>query len=74
MLFGQLDLHSLQNFFVVSLEGGKEDTVTINDDKSEFLVVLEQVLERLSVEPVLALVSEHSLGLEGLEVNGDLLV
>ena len=74
MLFGQLNLHALQNFLVVTLEGGVEDTVTVNDDESELLVVLQQGLQGLGVETILALVGENSLRLEGLQVKGDLLV
>ena len=74
VLFGELDLHTLEHFFVVSLESGVQHTVTIDDNESELLIVSQQVLEGLGVEAVLTLVSEYSLRLEGLKINSDLLV
>lgn len=74
MLLWELDLHTLEHFFVVTLESGVENTVTIDDNESKLLVIFQKGLEGLSVEAVLALVSEHCLRLEGLQVNCDLLV
>ena len=69
MLFRQHDGHSLQNFFSVSLKGGKEDTISINNDEAELLIVLEECLEGFSVEPVLALVDELLLRDERFEID-----
>ena len=41
VLFGQLHVHPLQNFFVVALEGGVEHTVTIDNHEAELLVVVK---------------------------------
>jgi len=73
VLLGQLHGHSLQDLLVVSLQSSVEHTITIHDDESELLVVLQERLEWLSVEPVLALIREHSLGHEGLKVDRHLL-
>ena len=73
MLLGKLNLHALKDFLCATLKGGIEHTITINDNESEFLVVLEQGSERFSIEGVLAAVSELVDLLEGFDVNCNLL-
>jgi hypothetical protein len=74
VLLGQLHGHSLQDLLVVALQSSVEHTITIDDDESEGLVILKQSLQWLGIEPVLALVSEHSLGHERLKVDSHLLL
>jgi hypothetical protein len=73
VLLRERDHDALQDFLVVALERGVEDAVSVDDHEAELLVVLEQRLQRLGVELVLALVAEDVDGLEGLQVQGDLL-
>lgn len=73
VLFGEGDHDTLEDFFVVALECGVEDSIAVNNHKSELFVVFEQSLQRLGVEFVLALVAEHVDGLEGFQVKRNFL-
>ena len=74
VLLGQLDLHALEHLLVVALQGGHEDTITIDDDEAELVVVLEQGQQGLSVEIGLAFVGEDVDRSERSQVNLDLLL
>ena len=69
MLLGQLHRHPLDDLLVVTLERGEEHSITIDDDETELVVVLEEGEKRLCVEAVLALIGEDVDGSEGLEGN-----
>ena len=73
VLFGEGDHDTLKDFFVVALECGVEDSIAVDNHKSELFVVFEQSLQWLGVEFVLALVAEHVDGLEGFQVKGNFL-
>ena len=72
MLLRQLHWHSLQDLLVVSLESGEQDTITVNNDEAEFVVVLEQRQERLRLKTVLTPVGEDVDGAERLQGDLDL--
>lgn len=74
VLLGQLHGHSVDDFLVHTLEGSEHDTSTIDDNEAEFLVILEEGEKRLSVETVLALVSELVNGSEGGDIDLDFLL
>ena len=42
MLLGQLDRHSLNDLLVVALKRGEEHTITVDDDETKLVVVLEE--------------------------------
>lgn len=73
VLLWQLYLHALQNFLCVTLESGVEDTITIDDNESELLIVLENGCKGCRLEGVLTAVGESVDWLEWLNVNRDLL-
>ena len=74
MLLGQLHRHSLDDLLVVTLEGGKKHSVTIDDDETKLVIVLEEGEKRVSEESVLALVGEDVDWSEGLKGNLRLLL
>jgi hypothetical protein len=74
VLLRKLDWHSLDDDLVGTLEGGKEDTITIHDDEAKLLVIFEQSEEGLGEEGVLALISVGVEWLVWLQVVGDLLL
>ena len=69
VLLWQLHRHSLDDLLVVTLEGGKEHSITINDDETKLVIVLEEGEKRISEEGVLTLVGEDVDGSEGLKGN-----
>lgn len=73
VLFGELHSHSLEDFSGVSLEGGVEDTATVNNDESEFFVIIEEIQKQVWMEGVIAEVFGGSDWLERLEINVDFL-
>ena len=73
VLLWQLHRHALKALFVVALQRGKEDTITVNNDKAKLFVVFEQRVKWFSLERVLATVSEHIDWPERLQINRDLL-
>jgi len=74
VLLRQLHWHALQALFVVSLQCGKENTITVNDDEAKLFVIFEKRVERFRLERVLATVREHVDGPERLQVNRDFLL
>ena len=74
VLLGKLHRHTLNDLFVVSLEGGKKHSITINDDEAELVVVLQEGEQGLSEEVVLALVGEDVDGAERCQIDLDLLL
>ena len=50
MLFRELNTQFMQNISDISLESGEKGAITIDNNKSEFLVILEQVVKALSME------------------------
>ena len=74
MLLWQLYRHSLDDLLVVTLEGGEEHSITIDDDKTKLVIVLEEGEKRISEEGVLALVGEDVDRSERLKGNLSLLL
>ena len=74
VLLGQLYRHSLDDLLVVTLEGGEEHTITIDDDETKLVIVLEEGEKRISEEGVLALVGKDVNWSEGLKGNLRLLL
>ena len=74
MLLRQLHRHPLDDLLVVALQGGKEHAITVNDDETELVIVLEEGEKGVRKEGVLALVGEDVDGSEGLEGNLSLLL
>ena len=56
MLFRELNTQFMQNISDISLESGEKGAITIDNNKSEFLVILEQVVKALSMEFILTFV------------------
>ena len=71
MLLWELHTDFLQNVSHISLKGGEQSTTSIDDDESEFLVILEQVLQAGGVELILTLVHFVLDWSEWLDVEGD---
>ena len=71
MLLGQFNLYFLENFPVVTLQISIQTSITIDNNEAEFVIVLKQDLEGLSLELVGAAVDVLVDGLEGLEVEVD---
>jgi len=69
VLFRKLDKHTLENFFVTSLESSIQDTVSVNDNETKLFVVFEERFQWLSLECSLTAVSEHINRLEWLQVK-----
>jgi hypothetical protein len=46
VLLGKLDRDLLENFSVVALQGCEQSTITVDDDETELLVVMQQALKR----------------------------
>ena len=42
VLFGQLHWHALDDLLVISLQSGEKHSITVDDDKAEFVVVLQE--------------------------------
>ena len=74
VLFRKLDKHTLENFFVASLESSIQDTVSVNDNETKLLVIFEERFEWLSLERGLTAVSEHINRLEWLQVKCNFLL
>lgn len=74
MLLRKLDKHTLENFFVASLESSIQDTVSVNDNETKLFVVFEERFQWLSLERGLTAVSEHINRLEGLQVKCNFLL
>ena len=72
VLLGELDGHTLDDLLVVTLEGGEEHTITVNDNETELVVILKEGEEWLRLEAVLALVGEHINGAEWFQGDLDL--
>lgn len=73
MLLGQHHRQTLQNFLIVALQGRVQDSVTVDNNEAELVIVVQVCFKWLGVESVHALVVELDLGHEGLEVNDELL-
>ena len=56
MLLWELDTKFMENVSHITLESGEKGAITIDNNETEFLVILEQVVEALGVELVLAFV------------------
>mmetsp|Transcript_61759 Transcript_61759/g.93244 ORF Transcript_61759/g.93244 Transcript_61759/m.93244 type:complete len:256 (+) Transcript_61759:579-1346(+) len=69
VLLGELDRHFVENFARVARERAKQSAVSVHDDEPELVVALQQLLQRLNVELVVAEVEGGVDGLEGLEVD-----
>ena len=67
MLLRQLDRHSLNNLFVVALERRKEHAITVDDNETKLVIVLQERKQRLRFKTVLASVAEHVNGPERLK-------
>ena len=74
MLFGELHSDTLEHLSVVTLEGTEEHTITVHNDKSEFLIIFEEHLEWVGDETSLTTVDELVPGLKWREIVGDLLL
>lgn len=74
VLFRKLDKHTLENFFVASLESSIQDTVSVNDNETKLFVVFEERFQWLSLESGLTAVSEHINRLEWLQVKCNFLL
>ena len=59
VLFGQLHRHTLQDFFIVTLQGREENAITVNDDETKLVVIRKQGKQGLRVKAILALVGEN---------------
>jgi len=87
MLLGEFDSEFMEDFSVVSLKGTVQSTVTIDDDETENVFVFQEFLQilfflslsfnqiraYLNVELVIAKVKRFVDGLEGFEIDNDLL-
>lgn len=72
VLLWKIDGELVHNVSGVSAQGTEKSSVTIHNDESELLVILEQLGERLSVELVVAKVEGSIDWAERLEVDVDL--
>ena len=73
VLLRQVHVELGDHFARVALEGAEQGAVAVHDDEAELGVVGEQGGQRLRVELVVAQVERGVDGLEGLEVDVDLL-
>ena len=69
VLFGQLHGHALQDLFIVALQGGEENTISVDDNEAKLVVVLKQGKQRLRVETILTLIGKNVDRAEGLKCN-----
>lgn len=74
VFFGQLDCDLLQNFSVIALEGSVECAITVDNNKTELIVISEEHLEGFSLELATAEVHELVNWSERLEVEVDFLL
>ena len=73
MLLWQLHTHPLKHLFAAALERAEKSAITIHDDETEFLIVLQKAVQRLSVERVLTFVGKEVDSAERRRVVHDLL-
>lgn len=73
MLLRQLDIHPLQNFLSISLQSSVEHTVTINNNKTKLLIIVQYFTKWLSVKRSLTAVSECVDWFKRLNIDSDLL-
>ena len=74
VLLRQLDWHTLNDLLVVALKRRKEHSVTIDNDESKLVIVLEEREQRLRLKTILTSVAEDVDGSEWFEGNLDLLL
>ena len=74
VLLRQLDWHTLNDLLVVALKRCKEHSVTIDNDESKLVIVLEEREQRLRLKTILTSVAEDVDGSEWFEGNLDLLL
>ena len=68
MFLGKLDSNFLEDFSVVSLKGSIESTVTVDNDETELLIVLEKTTQRAGIELISAIVERLIDWAEGLNI------
>lgn len=71
MLLRQFDSNLLQDGSDISLEGGKKGATTINDNKAEFLIVLQEISQQIGLESILAVIFEGLAWSEWFKVPSD---
>ena len=69
VLLRQVDRELVEDLAVVARERAEEAAVTVHHDEAELVVGLEQLLQRLGVELVVAQVERGVDRLEGLKVD-----
>lgn len=74
MLFGELDGNLLENFSAISLESSIKCAITINDDKTELLIVSKQASQWFGLELATTEVEGLVDRSEGLKVEVNFLL
>lgn len=73
VFLGKLYEHALQYVLCVTLDSGIQNTITVDNNKAELLIIVHKGKERGNFKSCLAAVGECSEWLEGLNVERDLL-
>jgi hypothetical protein len=72
VLLGKLHSDFLKDFPIVALKSGVKGAITVDDNEAEFLIILQEALQRGGIEPVTTVIEGLINGSEGLKIVVDL--